>query len=550
MCHGSITPSYASGDTEQPLLGETIGQLFRQIATRHAEREAIVDVPSGRRWTYANMLKDVEALAHGLLASGINKGDRVGMWAGNCAEWTLLQFATADIGAILVTINPAYRSRELSYVLAQSGVRLLVAARAVRGSDNAAVIAEALPQCPSVEQVVMIDEPEWDALFRTGSDRCALEARHSQLSPDDAICIQYTSGTTGYPKGAVLSHHNLLNNAYFAGALCRYTQADRVCVPVPLFHTFGMVLGNLGAVTHGACLVYPAATFDAEETIRTVATERCTALYGVPTMFIAELGVLGFDEYDLSSLRTGIMGGSPCPIELMKQVVDRMGMTDVTIAYGMTETSPVSTQTRVDDSLEQRVSTVGRVHPHVEIKIIDPATGVTVPRGHAGELCTRGYSVMLGYWQEPEKTAEAIDAARWMHTGDLATMDEDGYVSITGRLKDIVIRGGENISPREIEEVLHTHPDVRDAQVIGVPDALLGEELMAWVQLRPGAAGLTTSDMRRFVRGKLAHYKIPRYLHLVDEFPMTASGKVRKVAMREEAIELLDLDPTLSRTSA
>jgi fatty-acyl-CoA synthase len=361
------------------------------------------------------------------------------------------------------------------------------------------------------------------------------------LSPDDPVNIQYTSGTTGHPKGATLSHHNILNNAYLIGEILGYSELDRVCVPVPLFHTFGMVIGNLGATTHGACLVYPAPAFDPKATLAAVAEERCTSLYGVPAMFIAELAEPGFDAYDLSSLRTGILAGAPCPVEVMKQVVDRMGMTDVTIAYGMTETSPVSAQTRADDTLDRRVSTVGRVHPHVEIKIVDPETGVTVPRGVPGELCTRGYSVMLGYWQQPGKTAEAIDAARWMHTGDLATMDADCYVNITGRLKDVVIRGGENVSPREIEEYLHTHPDVRDVHVIGVPDARLGEEIMAWIRLRPGARPMTAAHVRAFAEGQLAHYKIPRYVRIVEDFPMTACGKVRKVDMRKTAIDMLGL---------
>ena len=471
----AILPSYDHGASDRPLLGETIGENFNRMATTHAHREALADRSTGRRWTYAELHLDVLALAHGLLRLGIGKGDRIGIWAPNCPEWTILQYATAEIGAILVPINPAYRTDELGYVVNQAGIRLLVAAPSFRTSDYAAMIEDVRPDCPDLRRVVLLGSADWHALPDRAGDPRALAARQALLSPDDPINIQYTSGTTGHPKGATLSHHNILNNAHLVGEILGYTELDRICVPVPLFHTFGMVIGNLGATTHGACLVYPAPAFDPMATLAAVAEEHCTSLYGVPAMFIAILGAPGFDAYDLSSLRTGILAGSPCPVEIMKQVVDRMGMTEVTIAYGMTETSPVSAQTQADDTLDRRVSTVGRVHPHVEIKIVDPETGVIVPRGVPGELCTRGYSVMLGYWQEPGKTAEAIDAARWMHTGDLATMDADGYINITGRLKDMVIRGGENVSPREIEEYLHTHPDVRDVHVIGVPDARLGE---------------------------------------------------------------------------
>jgi fatty-acyl-CoA synthase len=533
--------SYDHGAGDRPLLGETIGQNLDRIATAHPGREALVDRPSGRRWTYAELHRDVLALAHGLLRLGIDKGDRVGIWAPNCPEWTLLQYATAEVGAILVPLNPAYRTSELAYVVNQAGIRLLVAAPSFRTSDYAAMIEDARPGCPGLRWVVLLGSADWHALPDPAGDPAALAARQARLAADDPINIQYTSGTTGHPKGATLSHHNILNNAHLTGEIMEYTELDRVCVPVPLYHTFGMVLGNLGATTHGACLVYPAPAFDPKATLAAVAEERCTSLYGVPTMFIAELAEPGFDAYDLSSLRTGIMAGAPCPVEVMKQVVDRMGMTQVTVAYGMTETSPVSAQTRADDTLDRRVATVGRVHPHVEIKIVDAETGVTVPRGTPGELCTRGYSVMLGYWQEAGKTAEAIDAARWMHTGDLATMDEDGYIKITGRLKDMVIRGGENISPREIEEYLHTHPDVADVHVIGVPDARLGEEIMAWIRLHPGARPLTAADVRAYTQGQLAHYKIPRYVRIVEDFPMTASGKVRKVDMRKTAIEMLGL---------
>ena len=541
MTTSAIPPSYDNGASDRPLLGETIGDNFSRIAATHAGREALVDRPTGRRWTYAELHRDVLALAHGLLRLGIGKGDRVGILAPNCPEWTLLQYATAQIGAILVPVNPAYRTDELAYVVNQAGIRLLVAAPSFRTSDYAAMIKDIRPGCPGLRWVVLLGSADWHALPDRAGDPRALTARQALLSPDDPISIQYTSGTTGHPKGATLSHHNILNNARLIGEILGYTELDRVCVPVPLFHTFGMVIGNLGATSHGACLVYPAPVFDPAATLAAVAEERCTSLYGVPAMFIAELAEPGFDGYDLSSLRTGIMAGSPCPVEVLKQVVDRMGMTGVTVAYGMTETSPISVQTRADDTLDRRVSTVGRVHPHVEIKIVDPETGATVPRGVPGELCTRGYSVMLGYWQQPGKTAEAIDPARWMHTGDLATMDADGYINITGRLKDMVIRGGENISPREIEEFLHTHPDVQDVQVIGVPDARLGEEIMAWIRLRPGARPMTAADMRAYADGKLAHYKIPRYVRIVADFPMTASGKVRKVDMRKAAIDLLGL---------
>jgi fatty-acyl-CoA synthase len=541
MTTSTILASYDHGASDRPLLGETIGENFNRIAAAHADRDALVDRPTGRRWTYAELHHDVLALAHGLLRLGIDKGDRVGIVAPNCPEWTILQYATAEIGAILVPVNPAYRTDELAYVVNQAGISLLVAAPAFKTSDYAAMIEDIRPGCPALRWVVLLGSPGWHALPDPAGDPRALAARQALLSPDDPISIQYTSGTTGHPKGAVLSHHNILNNAHLIGEILGYTELDRVCVPVPLYHTFGMVIGNLGATTHGACLIYPAPAFDPKATLSAVAEERCTSLYGVPAMFIAELAEPEFDAYDLSSLRTGIMAGSPCPVEVMKQVVNRMGMAGVTIAYGMTETSPISAQTRADDTLDRRVSTVGRVHPHVEIKIVDPDTGVTVPRGVPGELCTRGYPVMLGYWQQPDKTAEAIDAARWMHTGDLATMDADGYINITGRLKDMVIRGGENIAPREIEEFLHTHPDVHDVQVIGVPDARLGEEIMAWIRLRPGAQPVTAADVRAYADGKLAHYKIPRYVRIVEDFPMTASGKVRKVDMRTAAIDILGL---------
>jgi fatty-acyl-CoA synthase len=524
-----------------PLLGDTIGTNFDRTVAAFGDREALVDRFVGRRWTYRELADDVTAVALGLAALGVRKGDRVGIWSPNRAEWTLVQYATAKLGAILVNINPAYRVHELEYVLNQAGVATLVSAREFKTSAYAEMVEEVRPRCAALRDVVLLDSDDWTDLIAAGraADPAALAGIAATLTADDPINIQYTSGTTGFPKGATLSHHNILNNGYFVGELCGYTEADRICLPVPFYHCFGMVMGNLAATTHGACMVIPAPAFDPSATLAAVAGERCTSLYGVPTMFIAELAEPEFAHHDLSSLRTGIMAGSPCPVEVMKQVIDRMGMTEVSICYGMTETSPVSTQTRRDDSVDRRVSTVGRVGPHLEVKIVDPETGYTAPRGEPGELCTRGYSVMLGYWEQPDKTAEVIDAARWMHTGDLGVMDSDGYVSITGRIKDMVIRGGENVYPREIEEFLYTHPDILDAQVIGVPDERYGEELMAWVRLRPGAPDLTVTVLREFCTGKLAHYKIPRYLHIVDEFPMTVTGKVRKVEMRERAADLL-----------
>ena len=535
--------SYSHGTSATALLGETIGDNLRRVAGQFGGSEIVVDVPTGRRWTYRQFDADSDALARGLLAAGIGTRDRVGIWAPNCAEWVLLQFATAKIGAILVNINPAYRSHELSYVLRQAGVRLLVSAERFKTSDYRAMIDEVRGDLPGLERVIYLGAPEWDELLAAGArdDGGALARREAELAFDDPINIQYTSGTTGFPKGATLSHHNILNNGFFIGEMCRYTEQDRVCIPVPFYHCFGMVLGNLAAVTHGACIVIPAPGFEPAATLRAVQDERCTSLYGVPTMFIAELALPDFASYELSTLRTGIMAGSPCPVEVMKRVMSEMHMSEVTIAYGMTETSPVSCQTRPDDDTERRVSTVGRVHPHVEVKIIDPGTGRVLPRGAAGELCTRGYSVMLGYWDEPEKTAEAIDAGRWMHTGDLAVMDNAGYLNIVGRIKDMVIRGGENVYPREVEEFLYTHPAIEDVQVIGVPDEKYGEELCAWVKVRPGTE-LTAEDVRAFCAGKIAHYKIPRYVHLTQDFPMTVTGKVQKFKMREASITELGLE--------
>ncbi|MFD9358925.1 AMP-binding protein [Streptomyces sp. NPDC060031] len=538
----AVASSHASGVCEVPLSADTIGENLDRTVRRFPGRDALVDLAAGRRWTYAELGADVDALALGLLDLGIRKGDRVGIWAPNRAEWTLVQYATAKIGAILVTVNPAYRSHELEYVLRQSGIRLLAAADRFKTSDYAAMIEEVRPRCPELEFTVLLGGARWTALLDRGrrGDPAELARVQEGLSPHDPVNIQYTSGTTGFPKGATLSHHNILNNGFFVGELCHYTERDRVCIPVPFYHCFGMVMGNLACTSHGAAMVIPAPSFDPAATLAAVEAESCTSLYGVPTMFIAELADPGFDTYDLSSLRTGIMAGSPCPVEVMKEVIDRMGMREVSICYGMTETSPVSTQTRSDDSVERRVSTVGRVGPHLEVKVVDPQTGRTVPRGEPGELCTRGYSVMLGYWGRPEETAEAVDAERWMHTGDLAVMDDEGYLSITGRIKDMVIRGGENLYPREIEEFLHGHPDVLDVQVIGVPDAKYGEELMAWVRMREGAEPLTAAAVRSYCEGRLAHYKIPRYVHVVEEFPMTVTGKIRKIEMREMALRLLE----------
>jgi fatty-acyl-CoA synthase len=537
-----LSTSYSSGTADSPLLGETIDANLRRMVAAFGQREAVVDVATGRRLTYTELDAAVDELARGLLARGVERGQRVGIWAPNCIEWFLVQYATARLGAILVNINPAYRTHELEYVLRQAGITTLVSAVAFKTSQYREMVEQVRTGLPALRDVIYIGESSWDDVIAAAAsvDPQEVARRAAELSFDDPINIQYTSGTTGFPKGATLSHHNILNNGYFVGEICGYTEADRICVPVPFYHCFGMVMGNLASTSHGACVVIPAPGFDPVATLEAVAAERCTSLYGVPTMFIAELGVPGFADYDLSSLRTGIMAGSPCPVEVMKRVVSEMHMPEVTICYGMTETSPVSTQTRRDDPVERRVSTVGTVMPHLEVKVVDPQTDLPVPVGEPGELCTRGYSVMAGYWEEPDKTAEVLTHG-WMHTGDLATMDAEGYLNIVGRIKDMVIRGGENVYPREIEEFLYTHPDIVDAQVIGVPDEKYGEELMAWVRLKPGAE-LTAEQLREFASGKLAHYKIPRYVHVVDTFPMTVTGKIRKVQMREEAIELLGLE--------
>jgi fatty-acyl-CoA synthase len=508
---------------------------------RHGDREALVDVQQGIRWTYAEFAAEVDRLARALLASGVEVGDRIGIWSPNRAEWTVVQYATAKVGAILVNINPSYRTHELAYVLQQAGISRVFLAEAFKTSDYVGMLAEVRDDCPTVQDAFVLGRQSWADLLARADEVGADEVARVQagLRPGDPINIQYTSGTTGFPKGATLSHRNILNNGYFVGEICRYTEQDRICIPVPFYHCFGMVMGNLAATSHGACMVIPAPGFDPAATLRATADERCTSLYGVPTMFIAEWALPDFAEYDLSTVRTGIMAGSPCPATMMSKLIDA-GVEEVTICYGMTETSPVSTQTRTDDSFERKVGTVGRVMPHLEVKVVDPATGETLPRGEAGELCTKGYSVMLGYWEQPDKTAEVL-VDGWMHTGDVAVMDDSGYVQITGRIKDMVIRGGENIYPREVEEFLYTHPDVLDAQVVGVPDEKYGEELCAWIRMREGAAPLDAAAVREFATGKLAHYKIPRYVMVVDEFPMTVTGKVRKVEMREKSAAELGL---------
>ena len=534
--------SYTAGPDGVDLLDETIGANFERTASAYPDVDALVDVASGRRWTYAELNREIDSLARALMSSGISKGDRVGIWAPNCAEWTILQYATAKVGAILVTINPAYRTHELAYVLRHAGVRLLVSASEFKSSDYRSMVAEVRPDVPDVTEVVFLNSPDWESLRQRADQTSAdeLRSRMDSLAQHDPINIQYTSGTTGSPKGAMLSHRNILNNGFFVTDLINLRPGDRLCIPVPFYHCFGMVMGNLGCTTHGATMVIPAPGFDPGATLAAVEQERCTALYGVPTMFIAMLGHPDLAHRDVSSLRTGIMAGAPCPVEIMKRCLDVLNMSEVSIAYGMTETSPVSCQTLIDDDLERRTATVGRAHPHVEIKIVDPDTGALVERGATGEFCTRGYSVMLGYWNDEAKTAEAIDDEGWMHTGDLAVMREDGYCQIVGRIKDMVIRGGENVYPREIEEFLYTHPDIDDVQVIGVPDPRYGEEICAWIKMRAGSTPLDAADVQAFAAGKLAHYKIPRYVHVVDDFPMTVTGKVRKVEMRAEMIRLLD----------
>ncbi len=544
-------PAHLAGASDVPLLEETIGTNLDATIARVGGRDALVSPFEDVRLTYDQLGREVDRVARGLMAKGLRVGDRVGIWSPNSAAWVLVQYATAKVGAILVTINPAYRTHEVQYALAQSGCRMLVAATDFKTSDYRAMVAEVRAELPALEHVVFLGTPDWDDLLAgaDGVPEADLAERAGSLSATDPINIQYTSGTTGFPKGATLSHRNILNNGFFIGEGCRYSEQDRVCIPVPFYHCFGMVLGNLACTTHGAAIVIPAPAFDPVATLEAVAAERCTSLYGVPTMFIAELALPDLERFDLSSLRTGIMAGSPCPVEVMKQCVSVMHMDEVTICYGMTETSPVSTQTAADDPIDKRVGTVGRVHPHVEVKVAAPDGGTTLARGETGELCTRGYSVMTGYWEDPERTAEAIDEDGWMHTGDLAVMDDEGYLNIVGRIKDMVIRGGENVYPREIEEFLYGHPDIVDVQVIGVPDAKYGEELMAWIQVRPGAT-LTQQDVAEHCRGRIAHYKVPRYVHITDAFPMTVTGKVQKYLMREEAIELLGLQDAAREPTA
>ena len=519
-----------------------------RICEQFGDSEALISRHQNLRYTYGQLKYQVENAARGMISIGVQKGDRVGVWSPNCAEWLIAQYALAKVGAIMVNINPAYRLRELEHALTQSGVSVLVAARGFRNSDYVAMIDELAPRLPALRQTIYLGRERrgsaitWDDLLENGKavSGSALREREASLQCDDPINIQYTSGTTGRPKGATLSHHNILNNGLFIGEQLQYTPDDRICLPVPFYHCFGCVLGSLAALTHGSAVVLPSESFDAQCCLAAIQEERCTSLYGVPTMFIAQLDHPAFSTYRLDSLRTGIMAGAPCPVEVMRQVIERMHMRQVTIAYGMTETSPVSFQSSIDDPIEARVSTVGSVHPHVEVKIIDPAAGLTLPRGQAGELCTRGYVVMLRYWNDPEATAAAIDAARWMHSGDLAVMREDGRVNIVGRLKDMIIRGGENIYPREIEEFLHTNPKVSDVQVIGVPDKKYGEEVCAWIRLRPGHTA-TEDEIRDFCRGQIATYKIPRYVRFVTEFPMTVTGKVQKFRMREQMVTELGL---------
>ena len=539
-----------SGATDIPLIEQTIGDNLNETVARFGDNDALVVDHQGIRQSWTEFNTSVDAVAKGLMAYGIEKGDRVGMWSPNYAEWVYVQFATAKIGAIQVNINPAYRTSELEYAMNQSGCKMLVTRTEYLTSAYQDMVEQVRPNCADLEHVVYFDTSDWADLVAAGqsvSDQ-DLSARMALLDPNDAINIQYTSGTTGFPKGATLSHRAILNDAKFVGMMCDYDETDRVAIPVPFYHCFGMVMGNLSCAVFGAAMIIPCPTFDPAAVLRVVEAERCTSLYGVPTMFIAELGHPDLESRDLTSLRTGIMAGSPCPIEVMRQVIDEMNMSEVTIAYGQTETSPVSTQTRTTDSVEVRVTTVGQVLPHVEAKIVDPDTGETVERGCEGEYCTRGFHVMNGYWEDPEKTADAIDADGWMHSGDLAVMDDLGYVNIVGRIKDMIIRGGENVYPREIEEFLYTHPAIADAQVIGVPSAKYGEEIMAWVQLGEGMSA-TDDEIKDFCRGKIAHFKIPRYISFVNDFPMTVTGKIRKAEMREKSIADLGLQSEIAETA-
>ena len=557
----TLAVSYASGSSDKPLLGSTIGKFFDYAAGRYAEREAVVSIHQQVRFTYSQLAERVNKLAKAFISAGFQKGDRIGIWSPNNVQWLIIQYATAKAGLILVTINPAYRSHELAYVLRQSGCKGLILQNNLRSSNYEQMLCELCPELPNVStgKLVSIEYEHLTTIISTTESSVSgiynwadfndlsndssdqdLDARLNSQDMDDPINIQYTSGTTGFPKGATLSHHNILNNGYFVAETMNFDESDRLVVPVPLYHCFGMVMANLGCLTHGACVVYPSEAFEPEAVLHAVQSERATALYGVPTMFIAELALPNFSEYDLKTLRTGIMAGAPCPVDTMTQVNERMNMTEVEIAYGMTETSPVSFQTRVDSPAEKRVSTVGKVHPHVEVKIINPDTNKLCTVGEMGELCTRGYSVMLGYWENPEATSLAIDGHGWMHTGDTAVMDLDGYVNIVGRIKDMIVRGGENIYPREIEEYLIGHKDIEDVQVTGVPDEKFGEEIIAWVKLN-GDSDLSEDDVKGFCKGRIAHYKVPRYIRFCKEFPMTVTGKVQKYKMREISIDELNL---------
>ncbi|WCM89028.1 AMP-binding protein [Acidovorax sp. NCPPB 3576] len=559
-----LTSAFARGSTAVPLIEQTIGAFFSDMAQRQPDREALVSVHQGLRYTYGQLHTEVRRLASALLGLGLNPGDRVGIWSHNNAEWVLMQLATAQVGLVLVNINPAYRTSEVEYALNKVGCKALVTMARFKTSDYLGMLRELAPQwaagtpgalqsdrLPQLRTVVWIDgavggdEPgllRFSELMARGDAQDArIDAVAATLDANDPINIQFTSGTTGFPKGATLTHRNILNNGFFIGECMRLAPEDRLCIPVPLYHCFGMVLGNLACLTHGAAIVYPSDGFDPLKVLETVQAERCTGLHGVPTMFIAELDHPRFAEFDLSTLRTGIMAGSPCPIEVMKRVVSDMHLPEITIAYGMTETSPVSCQSSTETPLYKRVSTVGQVQPHLEIQIIDPESGAVVSVGERGELCTRGYSVMHGYWDDPAKTREAIDETGWMHTGDLATMDAEGYVNIVGRIKDMVIRGGENVYPREIEEFLYRHPQVQDVQVVGVPDARYGEELCAWIIPKPGTAAPTEDDIRAFCKGQIAHYKVPRYIRFVAEFPMTVTGKIQKFKIRDAMKEQLGL---------
>ena len=548
--HAAPQISYDHGVSNKKLIGETIGAFFDGQVEKYRDREALVVKHQNVRWSWGELGRRVDDLAAGLMTLGLERGDRVGIWSPNTSEWTLMQFATAKAGLVLVNVNPAYRRSELEYAMNKVECKALILAPALKTSNYLEIVDDLVKanKLPHLRHVVRLGKDKtpgmlnFDDVASAGgnAERVKLAELGPKLQFDDAINIQFTSGTTGHPKGATLSHHNILNNGYFVGRTLKYSEQDRICIAVPLYHCFGQVMGNLAATTHGACMIYPGEAFDPAAVLATVEEERCTSLYGVPTMFIAELEHANFAKTSFATLRTGIMAGSPCPIEVMKRVQKDMHMPEITICYGMTETSPVSTQSKVDDPLDKRVATVGCVHPNLEIKIVDPSTSHVVPRGGVGELCTRGYSVMLGYWDDMHSTRQAIDAARWMHTGDLAVMDDDGYVNIVGRIKDMVMRGGENVYPREVEEFLYTKPEIADVQVIGVPDAKYGEELMGWIKLRPGA-NITGDELRAYCKGKIATYKIPRYWKFVDAFPMTVTGKIQKYKMREIAVAELEL---------